>query len=180
MSGSTLARLAVVAACLMSLVAWTQDAPPPSQATPDPWPKSATQNGTQYTIFQPQLDRWDDYHYEAHAAVQVIPAGTKSPVFGVIEITATTIVDRPNRVVHIENLKITEAKFPSQPQQASALARRDAADRLERALDDVTRAAGAGGQDRGRAAEVEARPGGEPTSADRVHPRRRGAGADPR
>jgi hypothetical protein len=118
MSRSTLWRLVPVAACLTALAVGAQEVPPPSEVTPDPWPKSATQNGTQYTIFQPQLDSWDDYHYAAHAAVQVIPAGTKSPVFGVIEITATTIVDRPNRVVHIENLTIAEAKFPSQPQQA--------------------------------------------------------------
>ena len=118
MSRSTLARLALAAACLTSLAAGAQDVPPPSQVTPDPWPKSATSNGTQFTIYQPQLDRWDDYNYEAHAAVQVLPAGTKTAIFGVIEIKAHTIVDRPNRVVHIEDLTITEAKFPSAPKQA--------------------------------------------------------------
>jgi hypothetical protein len=42
-------------------------------AGPDPWPKSADLNGTRYTIYQPQLDTWDGYRFEAHAAVSVLP-----------------------------------------------------------------------------------------------------------
>jgi hypothetical protein len=97
-----------------------EPAPPASAVTPDPWPKSATSNGTTFTIYQPQPDSWDDYTYNAHAAVQVIPAGSKDPVFGVVEITAYTIVDRPNRVVYIEGVTITKATFPSAPASAPA------------------------------------------------------------
>src|SRR5512137_496434 len=93
----------------------TEPEPPASEVTPDPWPKSATVDGTRFTLYQPQLDRWDDYNYEAHAAVQVIPSGSKDPVFGVIEITAYTLVDRPNRVVYVEGLTIAKATFPSAP-----------------------------------------------------------------
>jgi hypothetical protein len=46
---------------------------------PDPWPKSAEANGTRFTIYQPQLDSWDDDHYQGHAAVRVLPAGSKDP-----------------------------------------------------------------------------------------------------
>lgn len=104
----------------VSAQASTEAEPPAAEVTPDPWPKSAEVGGTRFTIFQPQLDKWDDYNYEAHAAVQVIPAGTKDPVFGVIEISAYTIVDRPNRVVYIEGLTIAKATFPSAPQNAAA------------------------------------------------------------
>jgi hypothetical protein len=94
--------------------------PPASQVTPDPWPKSAMSNGTEFTMYQPQLDSWDDYTYQAHAAVRVVPAGSKDPVFGVVEITAYTIVDRTNRVVYIEGITITKATFPSAPASAAA------------------------------------------------------------
>ncbi len=173
-SRSTLWRLRLVAACLTSLAVGSQEVPPPSQATPDPWPKSATQSGTQYTIFQPQLDRWDDYHYEAHAAVQVIPAGTKSPVFGVIEITATTIVDRPNRVVHIENLKITEAKFPS----ATAAGRRSGAPRCSRSPRAAPRRCHSGGWSRRSGSR--ARSGSRSASRWRTHLRRSSSRKAPR
>ncbi|HVP67929.1 MAG TPA: hypothetical protein VMT17_11760 [Anaeromyxobacteraceae bacterium] len=114
------ASLAPAARALAALQAETGAAPPAAAVTPDPWPKSATVNGAEFTIYQPQLDKWDDYSYEAHAAVRVIPAGSKDPVFGVIEITAYTIVDRASRVVYIEGLTIAKATFPSAPQNAAA------------------------------------------------------------
>jgi hypothetical protein len=94
--------------------------PPPSAVTPDPWPKSGELSGTKYTIYQPQLDSWNDYVYRAHAAVSVLPAGTKDPVFGVIEIQANTVVDKQAKAVHFENLNILSAKFPSAPQVAAS------------------------------------------------------------
>ncbi|HXX29871.1 MAG TPA: hypothetical protein VEJ89_04070, partial [Myxococcaceae bacterium] len=96
-----------------------QPPPPASQVTPDPWPKSAEVGGTKYTLYQPQLDAWDNYVYKAHAAVSVLPAGSKDPIFGVVEISAYTVVDKAARAVHFDNLTITQAKFPSAPQMAS-------------------------------------------------------------
>ena len=86
--------------------------PAASDMTPDPWPKSAEAGGTKYTLYQPQLDSWDNYVCRAHAAVSVLPAGSKDPIFGVVEISAVTIVDRPAQVVHLENIAITKATFP--------------------------------------------------------------------
>src|SRR5450432_467502 len=92
---------------------WTlaqAEAPPAAAPTPpDPWPKSALDNGTKYTMYQPQLDSWDNYNYRAHAAVSVLPAGSKDPVFGVVEISATTIVEKQAKAVPFENLTVTKA-----------------------------------------------------------------------
>jgi hypothetical protein len=93
--------------------------PPASEVTPDPWPKSAEVGGTKYTLYQPQTDSWDNYVYKAHAAVSVLPAGSKDPIFGVLEVTANTIVDKTARAVHFENLTITKASFPSAPKMAA-------------------------------------------------------------
>ncbi len=95
-----------------------QASPPASDVTPDPWPKSAIVNGTKYTVYQPQLDSWNDYVYQAHGAVSVLAADSKAPIFGVIEISAVTIVDKQARVVHFENVLVTKATFPSVPQMA--------------------------------------------------------------
>ena len=73
--------------------------PHPAVVTPDPWPKSAEIGGEKYTIYQPQLDSWDEYNFAAHAAVAVQPAGATDPQFGVIHVTATTWIDRTSRTV---------------------------------------------------------------------------------
>src|SRR5450755_127239 len=88
-------------------------------AVPDPWPKSADVGGVKYTMYQPQLDSWDNYNYRAHSAISVLPAGSKDPVFGVVEISATTIVEKQAKAVHFENLQVTKATFPSAPQMAA-------------------------------------------------------------
>jgi len=111
---------ALVLAPAASAQAPGQPQPPAGEVTPDPWPKTATSNGTAFTMYQPQFDSWDDYTYKAHAAVRVVPAGSKDPVFGVVEITAYTIVDRANRVVYIEGITITRATFPSAPASSPA------------------------------------------------------------
>ena len=87
--------------------------------TPDPWPKVLKQGGGTYTIYQPQLDSWNMYRLEAHAAVSVLSAGAKDPVFGVIEITATTQVHRLLRSVDFTNITVAKATFPSVPQKAT-------------------------------------------------------------
>jgi hypothetical protein len=119
-----LARAAILAALLAVpplAAAQAPGGPPPpaSEVTPDPWPKTAASEGNAFTLYQPQPDSWDDYTYRAHAAVQVVPAGSKDPVFGVVEITAYTIVDRPNRVVYVEGITVTKATFPSAPDRAA-------------------------------------------------------------
>ena len=127
---STKTGLAVL--CL----AWTlsggtlaqQPAPaPPAQAppaeeppSPDPWPKTALSGGATYTMYQPQLDEWENqYDVAAHAAVSVLPPGSKNPVFGVIEITAKTLVSRQARTVSFKNIQVEKVDFPTVPDAAS-------------------------------------------------------------
>ncbi|MGO8969457.1 MAG: hypothetical protein ACLQDQ_07785 [Myxococcaceae bacterium] len=108
-------RLISVVLFVLVFPAWCLAQAP---ATPDPWPKSAELNGTKYTIYQPQLDSWNDYVYQAHAAVSVLAPGSKDPVFGAIEFSALTEVDKQARVVHFERLVVAKATFPSVPQMA--------------------------------------------------------------
>jgi hypothetical protein len=51
-----------------------QEQPQAGEVTPDPWPRIIDEGGVKYTIFQPQLDRWDGYRFAAHAAVSSLPA----------------------------------------------------------------------------------------------------------
>ena len=103
-----------------ALAASTLPPPHPSVVTPDPWPKTTEFLGAKYTIYQPQLDSWDEYNLEAHAAVSVLPTGATDPQFGVINITASTWIDRTSRTVYFNNITVTSATFPANPEQATA------------------------------------------------------------
>jgi hypothetical protein len=109
------------AGLLAAMPCMAQEAQPPAgEVTADPWPRIIDEGGVKYTIFQPQLDSWDGYQFAAHAAVSVLPAGLKEPTFGVIDITATTLVDKVSRTVELHDIKIEKALFPSAPNHAEA------------------------------------------------------------
>src|SRR5215467_16339266 len=120
-------RLAILALVVAASIggpptshAQTGQAPPPAaQVTPDPWPKLREIGGLRYTIYQPQLDKWDGYNFEAHAAVAVLPQGAKEPVFGAIEFTAVTDVAKVSRTVHFRDVKIVKANFPNAADKAT-------------------------------------------------------------
>lgn len=96
-----------------------EESPPAAEmVTPDPWPKLAKQKGTTFTMYQPQLDSWDGYLLDAHAAVSVQPAGAAEPLFGMLEFTAKTLVDRVGRTVHLQEFKIRKLVFPSKQEGA--------------------------------------------------------------
>ncbi|MEI6632600.1 MAG: autotransporter [Chlamydiota bacterium] len=94
--------------------------PAAGEVTPDPWPKTADQGGAKYTVYQPQLENWDGYNFAAMAAVSVLPPGAKDPVFGVIDIAATTLVPPTSRTVEFHGITIKKATFPSVPDKAEA------------------------------------------------------------
>ncbi|MGA8890539.1 MAG: hypothetical protein WB493_03150 [Anaeromyxobacteraceae bacterium] len=95
-----------------------QPPPPAADVTPDPWPKRLQEGGVTYTVFQPQLDSWDGYRLAAHAAVSVLPDGSKDATFGVVDLTAVTVVDRVGRAVSFDDVKVVRSSFPSAPADA--------------------------------------------------------------
>jgi hypothetical protein len=93
--------------------------PQAEEVTPDKWPKTADVGGAKYTIYQPQIDSWAGYQFEGHAAVSVLPSASQEPLFGVIEATAVTEVDRVSRTVRFYSVKVMKATFPSIPEKAT-------------------------------------------------------------
>jgi len=104
--------------------------PPAGEVTPDQWPKTSTVGGAQYTIYQPQVDEWDGYRLIAHTAVSVQEKGAKEAVFGMVNFSAKTSVDRIARTVHFSDLTVDTAVFPSAP---------DSASRYQKAFQDIGR-----------------------------------------
>src|SRR5262245_27805269 len=81
-----------------------QALPLAAQVTPDPWPKLREIDGGKYTLYQPQLNKWDNL--EAHAAVGVLGPGAKEPVFGAVEVIAITDVAKVSCTVHFRDVRI--------------------------------------------------------------------------
>ena len=77
-------------------------------------------NGQTFTVYQPQLDSWDGFTLEAYAAVAVESGGEQPPIFGVVSLSAHTLVDKDERLVSLDDLKVTDAHFPSAPEQSQA------------------------------------------------------------
>lgn len=91
-----------------------------SPAPADPgWPREYSANGQKLTIYQPQVDSWNDYtklHYRA--AVALTPAGKKE-VYGVAEGDADTIVDESSRTVGISRAGY-QLRFPGASEEDAA------------------------------------------------------------
>jgi hypothetical protein len=92
------------------------DDPPPDTG----WPRILSGGGQTFTVYQPQLESWDGFTLEARAAVVIETGGEQPPAFGVVSLSAHTLVDKDERLVTLEDLKVSDARFPSAPEQAQA------------------------------------------------------------
>jgi hypothetical protein len=105
--------LRLVASCyaLLVLVA-TASAVRAQDADPE-WPRTFDQDGLRFTLYQPQLEKWDGVRILAHSAVSVETPPSGSPTFGVVWTVARTEVDKEERIVTLTSFKFARASFPS-------------------------------------------------------------------
>jgi hypothetical protein len=104
----------VPAALLLAVIAASRgDAQQVSTLT---FPRTVTSlDGSQVTVYQPQVDAWKNYvELDYHAAVEVRFAGEMQPVPGAVELTAQTSADLGTHTVSLYNQRIVSASFPSQ------------------------------------------------------------------
>jgi hypothetical protein len=88
---------------------------PPNQAAPggDPWPRNIASQGATIQVYQPQLETWSGNMLRAYAAVSVRGQGSNKSAYGVIWFSARTEVDKVNRLVTLQDFKLTRRSFPS-------------------------------------------------------------------
>lgn len=89
---------------------------------PDPkedWPRVHTLETGKVVMYQPQIESWDDYkHFVAKAALQVIPAGKESGIYGAIHLEADTQVNYQTRMVLVQKIQATDLNFPNSDPEA--------------------------------------------------------------
>ena len=87
--------------------------PLPFPASAFPWPSQFAQQGVAFTIYPPQLDRWQDDRLQARAVVSVQAQGARQPVFGVLSLSGHTEVNAVSGAVTIHDVTVEQANFPS-------------------------------------------------------------------
>lgn len=99
--------LLVVIVCSMCLAAGTR-------ADESEWPRELRGEHYKILIYQPQLESFSGNILEGRFAVSVTPKGKNAPVFGAAWFEARMATDADTRVVSLESIAITAAKFPDQ------------------------------------------------------------------
>lgn len=121
--GINLAHFATAQQTALPAESAGQPSPADEQANAEGWPREFEANGKQFTVYQPQVEKWAKNRIEQRAAVSVQSSASAEPTFGVIWMTARTEVDKASRKVSFEDVQITKANFPAaQAQQSELLA----------------------------------------------------------
>ena len=85
------------------------------------WPRTFSSGNDRFTLYQPQVEGWQDNLVSLYCAVEAKRERDKSPRYGVVWFQARTEVDKVNRLVTLDQVKVTKAKFPSAPDRESTL-----------------------------------------------------------
>jgi uncharacterized membrane protein YgcG len=105
--------------CIYYSGVWSKD----SQDTynEDQWPRNIHSEKYNFKMYQPQVDSWDGFTLQAHAAVAVVKdAAEKNLSYGVMNFKVNTITDKGTRFVSFDNWKIESVSFPAEPELKQA------------------------------------------------------------
>ena len=91
------------------------------QPPTDPgWPRVFKQDRAQLTVYQPQLVEWPGFsNATIRCAIALIPSSDKNERYGILEITADTVVDQTARTVTTLNAQ-RQIRFPNLSDAESA------------------------------------------------------------
>jgi hypothetical protein len=97
------------------------DSPSPKNASPkiqtkgpseSGWPRTFVSGADTFTIYPPQVEKWDQNLIEVYCAVELKSGKETAAKYGVVWLQAKTEVDKVNRLVTLGQAKITKVKFP--------------------------------------------------------------------
>jgi len=112
--------LSVTIGCLLCSVSGVraQESAQQPPAKIDPlslqWPRTFSNDGYDFAVFQPQIDSWKGNQLAGRFATGVRPTGATNETYGVVFFKARTEVDKVNRLVTLEDFEVTRAQFPTQ------------------------------------------------------------------
>ncbi len=83
-----------------------------AKPTPEGWPRTFTSGADTFTVYQPQVDKWEGDQISVYCAVEVKAGKDAAARYGVVWLQGRTEVDKVNRLVTLDQVKITQVKFP--------------------------------------------------------------------
>ena len=83
-----------------------------AQKSDGQWPRVIENPKATITVYQPQIESFNDVTLDARAAVSV-KSPKKDPVFGAVWFHARTTVNREARTVLLDSTQVTQMKFPN-------------------------------------------------------------------
>jgi hypothetical protein len=86
------------------------------------WPRTFTSGADTFTIYPPQVDKWNENLVDLYCAVQLKAGKESAAKYGVVWLQVRTEVDKVNRLVTLDQAKVTKVKFPVAQDKESALA----------------------------------------------------------
>lgn len=86
-----------------------------SSFSQDNWPRVIIgEKGVEITVYQPQIESFKKDILQARSAVMVKMNEQAEPVFGAIWVKARVMTDVDTRIISLDNVEVTDAKFPNQ------------------------------------------------------------------
>ena len=85
------------------------------------WPRTFSSGADTFSVYQPQVEKWDGNRVYLYSAVEVENKTAKSSNYGVIWFNARTEVDKLNRTVTLDQVQLTKVNFPAEPSKNSEL-----------------------------------------------------------
>lgn len=76
------------------------------------WPGTISSVPNTFTVYQPQVDKWEGDLVDLYCAVELKAGPERAAKYGVVWFQARTEVDKLNRLVRLNHAKVTTVKFP--------------------------------------------------------------------
>ena len=76
------------------------------------WPRTFTNGFDTFTIYPPQVDKWEQNVVDLYCAVELKFGKETAAKYGVVWFQARTEVDKVNRLVTLDQAKVSKVKFP--------------------------------------------------------------------
>lgn len=120
-------RFLLALVCSFTLLAVSAEAQQNSASQGMGWPRSFTNNGTSFTVYQPQATSMENGVLSFRMAVSATPQGAAAPGFGTVKLTAITTSNPDGTTVALNEVAVVKSTFPSFPDQAMNFAQAVAA-----------------------------------------------------
>ena len=85
------------------------------------WPRTFASGPNTFTIYPPQVDKWKENVIELYCAVELKTGKESAAKYGVVWFRAWTEVDKLNRLVTLDQAKVSKVKFPVASDREAAL-----------------------------------------------------------